>query len=1855
MKKRFLSLVLVMALLLSLVPVFAAPQVQAATTATVYFKNTDGWGSVYGYAWDADGNPILGTWPGTPLSPNGNGLYELTVSCSGGLNFIFNSGSGAQTGDLYLSESALTSDSWWVNGGSGTPQRFAPPTAVNGKVTFTYNGSASKVLLAGSFNSWSGVSMTKSGTTFTYTYELAPGKYEYKFVADGSWINDPRNPQTTGSDNNNYVIVPGMTATSVSVVKGTACALPAELSYVDANGNSSLCAVTYSSSSSYATVSGNTVTVSNSYTGSTLDITATNAQGETCTVTLNIVTGTTSATNVKLHFINSTGWNGVAAHTWITQGTTSTGLTTWPGVTVDRDADGFFTLELNQIFTAGQGLGVLFHNNNGAQTADITISASDIANGSVERWIQPSITADSEGKYPVTVTTTRDAQFISVEKSGNQVTFRYKGSGTNVYLAGSFNNWSTSANKMTKSGGVFSTTVTLSPGVYEYKFVVDGEWITDPYNALVGGYDSNSVAVIGDGNAPSDNGKVKVVLHFYRSSGSYTGWDVWYWGAETSGAAASFSTTSGDKGRIATFTVDGKKNQNVGYIIRKSDWSDQEFDYNRYIDLSDVTSGTVHYFVTAGVHEGSRVLYTDVTNGAKPVYAKLDYDTGKIWVKLSMPPEGTLSTAFSLSGVSNLSITGVSYSNGGVLLTTNRTISLSECESLSVIYNGLSCSVTTDNLFYSDKFAADYTYYGDDLGATWSASSTTFKVWAPTAKAVHVKLYQSGNYGANDQLQYVAMTLGEKGVWTATISGDLHGKYYNYDVSFANYTVEATDPYADSTGANGDRGMIVDWDRVNPAGWENDISPNQGMNYTDAIIYEMHIREMTIDSSSGVKDAWKGKYLGLTQSGTSYEGRATGLDHLKELGITHVQLMPVFDFNSADEYHLTDWQQYAWGYDPKNYNTPEGSYATDPFDGAVRITEFKTMVQTLHANGINVVMDVVYNHAFDGGNFCYNKIVPNYFSRFYGEGNWSNGSGVGNDIATERSMARNFIVDSVMHWVEEYHIDGFRFDLAGLIDTQTINEIVNTVHAKYPNVIFYGEGWGVGGTAVEEGYALATKDNAWQTPGFAFFNDNFRNDIAGDNGHSWGFATGDWGKADALGNYFRASNGWSTTPTQTINYVSCHDNYSLMDKIIISRDGASWDEMVRMNNLSAATYLLAQGVPMIYSGEELLREKKDASGNRYDNAYGTDDYINKIRWSDLVDKTYAQVADDYYAGLVAFRKNHAALRCPGGADAWNYTSYHKINDQCVLFYINGYPNYECSEGIVVIYNASNTTQWVNLYDYGVPSGNWQACIHGDKAGTSALWSTSDGSVGVEGISATVLVLGDLIHEESVYNTQNTACVHASHNTNGICTGCGRAVEHSFVGGVCSCGLKEDIPEDMTVYFENTEGWSKVNIYAWTTGTATTEYTGSWPGSAMTHVSGNIYSFTLSGAAVNVIFNNGTAQTDDLTLPSVDSGKNLYSNGVWTTYTPECAHSWTAATCTAPKTCTLCGETEGSALGHSYVSGACSVCGAKDPDYVAVVIPTLTMKNPTLAFEDEILYNVYYNVDDLTSVVEMGLVTFATRDTNGTIDNALDVVSGYVANADGTYTVHSNGVPAKMLGDALYFKVYAKLSDGSYAYSNVAGYHAVLYANTVLNSTASAEAKALVVAMLNYGAAAQVSFEYKTDALMNANLTAAQQALVDDYSEAMVATVPTVSATKAGSFVNNGGYSDVHPTVSFEGAFSINYYFTPKYVPNNGSVTFYYWNLSDFNSVGVLTTGNATGSTKMTSDTGVYTTAIEGIAAKAIDEPVFIAAVYSNAGTSYYTPVIGYSLGAYCKNLAANGNAFGAATAVYGYYAKAYFA
>ncbi len=382
--------------------------------------------------------------------------------------------------------------------------------------------------------------------------------------------------------------------------------------------------------------------------------------------------------------------------------------------------------------------------------------------------------------------------------------------------------------------------------------------------------------------------------------------------------------------------------------------------------------------------------------------------------------------------------------------------------------------------YSSPEFEAAYTYTGQDLGAVWSPESTAFRVWAPTAHQVLLNLYAQGDPSVSDMTAQIEMVRGEAGTWTAEQKGNLHGVYYTYLVDFDGARYETCDPYARAAGVNGLRSMVIDLSATNPQGWDTDRDPHAGKAFTDAVIYELHLRDLSCHASAGI--VHRGQYLGLTETGTRTPGgNPTGLDHIKALGVTHIHLLPFYDYGSVDE-SKPQLPQFNWGYDPVNYNVPEGSYATDAFDGAVRVAELKQAVKTLHDHGLSVIMDVVYNHVYDGGSFCFNRLVPQYFSRVDSQGVYSNGSGCGNDTASERSMVRKFIVDSVNFWVDEYHIDGFRFDLVGLLDVQTVNEIVEAVHRRHPNVVFYGEGWTMDTVLTKADTPLATQANACLTP-----------------------------------------------------------------------------------------------------------------------------------------------------------------------------------------------------------------------------------------------------------------------------------------------------------------------------------------------------------------------------------------------------------------------------------------------------------------------------------------------------------------------------------------------------------------------------------------------------------------------------------------------------------------------------------------------------------------------------------------------------------------------------------------------------
>lgn len=647
-----------------------------------------------------------------------------------------------------------------------------------------------------------------------------------------------------------------------------------------------------------------------------------------------------------------------------------------------------------------------------------------------------------------------------------------------------------------------------------------------------------------------------------------------------------------------------------------------------------------------------------------------------------------------------------------------------------VLYGNVKQAVQMPSPYSTDGFESKYTYDGEDLGATYESSKTTFKVWAPTAESVKVNLYESGDPEADDLIESVEMNLTEKGVYVLEKSGDLNKKYYTYTVVIKGEEKEACDPYARTTGVNGKRAMVIDLASTNPDGWDADVNPNAGSLITDAVIYELHLRDISVDESSGITN--KGKYLGLTEVGTvTADGNKTGLDYIKDLGVNYVHILPMYDYGSVDESKL-DEPQFNWGYDPVNYNVPEGSYSTDPYHGEVRVQEAKKMVKSLHDNGISVIMDVVYNHVYNAEEFCFNNIVPGYFSRISDSGVYSSGSGCGNDTASERSMVRKYIVDSVKYWADEYHIDGFRFDLVGLIDVTTINEIIEEVHKTHPDVIFYGEGWDMK-TQTTKNVKLATQSNASMMPEFAFFNDYFRDSVrGGNNGSSAGYGTGEESKYLQVSKMLQGRTTWSTTPTQIINYAACHDNYTLYDKIGLSYPNASIDEKASMTKLTASITIMSQGVPFIHNGEEILRTKTNADGSINSNSYNSSDDVNAIKYSTLKNEVYVDTYN-YYKGLIAFRKAHAGLRMTTSQMVEeNFTVMENTPNGVVACVIAGGANGEASDGIYMVFNATDNDVTVDL-----PEGVWNVYVNAEKAGVEPI-SSETGSVTVKAMSCMIL-------------------------------------------------------------------------------------------------------------------------------------------------------------------------------------------------------------------------------------------------------------------------------------------------------------------------------------------------------------------------------------------------------------------------------------------------------------------------------------------------------------------------------------
>ena len=822
--------------------------------------------------------------------------------------------------------------------------------------------------------------------------------------------------------------------------------------------------------------------------------------------------------------------------------------------------------------------------------------------------------------------------------------------------------------------------------------------------------------------------KLVIKLHYHREDGVYDDWCVWFWADGKEGADYFFADENGEK--VATYEVTPGDTR-IGFIVKLPDWAAKDVNEDQFIDVTEVTSGTVHIYVESGVPGYEKVYGDDVSTGTK--VAKAVYDGGKgVAVTMTGAIAGDPATALKLTGDGE-AVAVESVTANDKVYTINLSEKLDYEKNYIITFENKEYNVVMPNIFSTADFEAQYTYTGNDLGATWTAEKTTFRVWAPTAKSVKVNLYKSGTEGTEDLIETLEMTADVNGTWVAEKEGDLNGVYYTYVVDVKGVVNEACDPYAKTTGVNGKRAMVIDMASTNPEGWENDADPNAGINITDAVIYELHVRDLSIEESSGITN--KGKYLGLIETGTKTpSGISTGLDHMKDLGITHLHILPMYDYGSVNEAKL-DVPQFNWGYDPVNYNVPEGSYSSDPFNGAVRVAEVKQMVKGLHDNGISVIMDVVYNHVYSAESYCFNQIVPTYFSRTNENGSYSNGSGCGNDTASERSMVRKYIVDSVKYWADEYHIDGFRFDLVGLIDVQTINEIVEEVHKTHPNVIFYGEGWTMGTMLTKADVELCTQTNANLVPEFAFFSDTIRDVLKGSvfDTTEKGFVSGANAFSSQLEKSFMGTPAWCPNPTQSINYVSCHDNNTLIDRITMSTPESTREEQVKMNNLAAAFYMTSQGVPFFQAGEEMLRSKPLGNGKFDHNSYSSPDSVNSMKW-DTLDSEEVQNTYLYYKGLIAFRKAHPALRLTTKAESEaNITSIPTGNTHAYAFSINGGINGETAEALFAVFNADKAPLEVEL-----PEGKWTIYVNGEKAGTEAL-GTAEGKVTVDAISSMILV------------------------------------------------------------------------------------------------------------------------------------------------------------------------------------------------------------------------------------------------------------------------------------------------------------------------------------------------------------------------------------------------------------------------------------------------------------------------------------------------------------------------------------
>ena len=841
----------------------------------------------------------------------------------------------------------------------------------------------------------------------------------------------------------------------------------------------------------------------------------------------------------------------------------------------------------------------------------------------------------------------------------------------------------------------------------------------------------------------SSSNNPTLVVHYNRFDAEYDPWNLWLWPNEPvglDGAAYAFTeeTDFGVMMRLDLSTTNMADSSRIGIIVRTDSW-DKDVAEDRFIDLTFDENNEMHVYL---VQTNAQIFYSlETVDTTAQIFSARFLNDRVIEVRTSSPA-GDASNITILADGEEYPIDLV-YPGG----TTRRIqllgdIDLSQRFSVEINFGDYSKTkqVELTGLYTSDRFNELYAYDGE-LGVIYTPSQTTFRLWAPVSETAELRLYTAGHPtrfqtqnapGVDEPYATVAMTTIGQGVFEAVVPGDLHNTYYNFFVNGH----EVVDPYAYGVGLNGLRGLVVDFSRTNPVGWESLERPELE-ELTDTILYELHVRDLTSHESWNGPDNYRGTFLGLSTKGTTYQGVTTGFDHLVELGVTTVHLIPIFDHAIIDEARINDPSYegiydgiFNWGYMPHHFNALEGSYSTDPYDGLVRIQEFKTMVQTFQEAGLRVVMDVVYNHTGLSADSNFHRIFPGYYHRMIGD-QFSNGSGTGNETASERAMVRKFIVDSVVFWATEYNIDGFRFDLMRLHDVETMNAVRTALDAIDPSIIVYGEPWDAGGSALN-GALAADKTTLSRMPNIAIFNDQTRDGLKGSvfNERERGFVQG----VTALDSRLRLgivagvahkaiplADRFTTQPNQIINYVTAHDNNTLWDKLQITNPTTPLPELKQMAKQANAVILTSQGIPFIHNGVELLRTKPcldpvlgycDATGTFDHNSYRAPDETNQIRWEWKVDNADVY---NYYVGLIALRQSNPAFRL---------TTAEQIQDH--LLFVGGTPNgliqYLLADyaggnpyrHIMVIHNTASEKD-INLF-----GGTWNVLVNQETAGTSVL-------------------------------------------------------------------------------------------------------------------------------------------------------------------------------------------------------------------------------------------------------------------------------------------------------------------------------------------------------------------------------------------------------------------------------------------------------------------------------------------------------------------------------------------------------